>query len=79
MFNRIKFLYFAQVPIDLSEEDSFGTYSKLMLKYFLAEGVVCHHDIFLAGGDTSAETLLRVSTETYDDSVCYRKSFRNSF
>lgn len=34
-----------------SEEDSSGSLDKTLLKYFLAEGVVCKNDIFLASQD----------------------------
>uniref|UniRef100_UPI00358F8723 elongator complex protein 4 isoform X2 n=1 Tax=Myxine glutinosa TaxID=7769 RepID=UPI00358F8723 len=35
----------------LIEEDAFGNYSRVLLKYFLAEGVVSHHGLFVASVD----------------------------
>ena len=37
--------------IFFSEEDVTGTVAKTLLKYFLAEGVICNNDIFLASQD----------------------------
>ncbi|KAJ1525996.1 hypothetical protein ONE63_009175 [Megalurothrips usitatus] len=43
----------------LIEEDVFGTFSKLMLKYFLAEGIACEHPSFLASLDTIPKSLMK--------------------
>lgn len=43
----------------LIEEDIFGTFSKLMLKYFLAEGVACDHPLFLASRDVVPKSLMK--------------------
>ncbi|XP_054719326.1 elongator complex protein 4-like [Uloborus diversus] len=45
--------------ICLIEEDHYNTYSSLLLKYFLAEGIICNHSIFLASGDKDPEKLLK--------------------
>ncbi|KAL3279232.1 hypothetical protein HHI36_016745 [Cryptolaemus montrouzieri] len=37
----------------------YGTYAKTMLKYFIAEGVVCKHSIFLASQDSSPHEVIR--------------------
>lgn len=33
------------------EEDVLGNYSRVLCKYFLAEGVVCNHALFIASAD----------------------------
>ncbi|XP_013185728.1 elongator complex protein 4 [Amyelois transitella] len=33
------------------EEDVLGNYSRVLTKYFLAEGIVCKHDLFIASAD----------------------------
>ncbi len=48
------------VVLNFSDEDAYGSYSKLLLKYFMAEGVVNGHELFLASGDTSPEEFLQV-------------------
>ncbi|KAG1678355.1 Elongator complex protein 4 [Nymphon striatum] len=45
--------------IFLIEEDSCGKYSKLLLKYFLAEGIVCENDLFIASSDNSPSQLVK--------------------
>ena len=54
MIYRIKTSLFA-------EEDKYGSYGHLLLKYFLAEGVMCNHSLFLASADTSTEHILKVN------------------
>ncbi|XP_034946631.1 elongator complex protein 4 [Chelonus insularis] len=44
--------------IILIEEDLYGFYSKAMLKYFLAEGCVASHELFVASQDISPEKLV---------------------
>ncbi|KAE8606801.1 hypothetical protein XENTR_v10010872 [Xenopus tropicalis] len=42
----------------LIEEDTYGTYSHLLLKYFLAEGVISGHEVFVASAnDDPTDTL----------------------
>ncbi|XP_034239962.1 elongator complex protein 4 [Thrips palmi] len=43
----------------LIEEDVFGTFAKLMLKYFLAEGAACDHPLFLASRDIVPKSLMK--------------------
>jgi len=43
------------------EEDLFGVYGKLLLKYWSAEGVVCGHEIFLSSADINPAAILQVS------------------
>ncbi|KFM82625.1 Elongator complex protein 4, partial [Stegodyphus mimosarum] len=45
--------------ICLIEEDQYNTYSNLLLKYFLAEGIVNQHSVLLAGGDESPQKILQ--------------------
>ncbi|XP_068117226.1 elongator complex protein 4 [Hyperolius riggenbachi] len=41
------------------EEDTYSTYSNLLLKYFLAEGVVSGHEVFIASASDNPQTLLK--------------------
>nr|XP_033784172.1 elongator complex protein 4 [Geotrypetes seraphini] len=43
----------------LIEEDKYNMYSNLLLKYFLAEGVVCHHDLFVASAEEDPSIILQ--------------------
>ncbi|XP_065539337.1 elongator complex protein 4 isoform X3 [Lathamus discolor] len=43
----------------LSEEDKYGLYSNLLFKYFLAEGVVCGHDLFVASAKEHPDNILK--------------------
>ncbi|XP_041891456.1 elongator complex protein 4 isoform X6 [Corvus kubaryi] len=43
----------------LLEEDKYGLYSKLLFKYFLAEGVVCGHDLFIASAREHPDNILK--------------------
>ncbi|XP_045461469.1 putative elongator complex protein 4 [Harmonia axyridis] len=45
--------------VALIEEDLYGAYAKVMLKYFVAEGVVSNHSIFLASQDESPHEVIR--------------------
>jgi len=40
------------------EEDKYGTYAKLLIKYFLAEGIVSGHSLIIASQDYDCETLV---------------------
>ncbi|XP_011298792.1 elongator complex protein 4 [Fopius arisanus] len=42
----------------LIEEDTYGNYGKIVLKYFLAEGAVVSHSLFVASQDTKPEQLI---------------------
>ncbi|XP_047023046.1 elongator complex protein 4 [Helicoverpa zea] len=41
------------------EEDVLANYSKILLKYFLAEGVACKHDILIASADDNPENIAK--------------------
>ncbi|KAK3792492.1 hypothetical protein RRG08_057144 [Elysia crispata] len=43
----------------LLEEDIYGTYTRLMLKYYLAEAVLTKQSIFISSADESTEKLLK--------------------
>ncbi|XP_075019368.1 elongator complex protein 4 isoform X3 [Calonectris borealis] len=43
----------------LIEEDKYGLYSNLLFKYFLAEGVVCGHDLFVASAKEHPDNILK--------------------
>ncbi|XP_049767588.1 elongator complex protein 4 [Schistocerca cancellata] len=42
----------------LVEEDKYGTFSKFIMKYFLAEGVVCGHSVIAASQDVDPEAVV---------------------
>jgi len=48
--------------LKFSEEDTFGSYSRLLLKYFLSEGIMCAHALFLASASERPEDTLKVLT-----------------
>ena len=48
-----------------TEEDTFGSYSRLLLKYFLSEGVMCGHALFVASASEKGEDVLKVDTTIY--------------
>uniref|UniRef100_A0A8V5FL01 Elongator complex protein 4 n=1 Tax=Melopsittacus undulatus TaxID=13146 RepID=A0A8V5FL01_MELUD len=43
----------------LIEEDKYALYSNLLFKYFLAEGVVCGHDLFVASAKEHPDNILK--------------------
>ncbi|KAJ8911957.1 hypothetical protein NQ315_012768 [Exocentrus adspersus] len=43
----------------LIEEDFHGLYSKILLKYFLAEGIVTSHSTFVASQDTNPSSIVK--------------------
>ncbi|XP_029438993.1 elongator complex protein 4 isoform X2 [Rhinatrema bivittatum] len=43
----------------LIEEDKYNKYSHLLLKYFLAEGVVCGHDLFVASAEEDPNDIVK--------------------
>ncbi|XP_053304841.1 elongator complex protein 4 [Spea bombifrons] len=43
----------------LIEEDTFSTYSNIILKYFLAEGVVNGHELYVASSDEDPNDILK--------------------
>ncbi|NWS20515.1 ELP4 protein, partial [Pachyramphus minor] len=42
-----------------TEEDKYGLYSNLLFKYFLAEGIVCGHDLFVASAKEHPDNILK--------------------
>lgn len=42
------------------EEDRYDSYSRMILKYFLAEGVVCRHELFVSAAQESPDNILQV-------------------
>ena len=53
------------------EEDAFGQYSRLLLKYFLAEGVMCGHSLLLASASEEPPGILKVKAQQYNDDVMH--------
>ncbi len=58
-------------PPPPAEEDVHGSYSRLLLKYFLSEGVMCGHDLLLASASERPVDVLKVG-----DYRCERFSIR---
>ncbi|XP_018618653.1 elongator complex protein 4 isoform X1 [Scleropages formosus] len=55
----------------LIEEDKYDSYSRMLLKYFLAEGVVCGHSLFLGSArDPPEEILQELPAPVLDDIGC---------
>ena len=44
-----------------SEEDVYGSYARILCKYFLAEGIVSQHAVHVSSADRSPAGILRVS------------------
>lgn len=44
--------------IRFSEEDVLGNYSRVMIKYFLAEGVACKHALLVASGEENPRNIV---------------------
>ncbi|XP_035660317.1 elongator complex protein 4-like [Branchiostoma floridae] len=42
----------------LVEEDSFGSYARLLMKYFMAEGIMTHHPLLLSSAELHPKQLL---------------------
>ncbi|KAM9147807.1 elongator complex protein 4 isoform 2-T2 [Pangshura tecta] len=52
----------------LIEEDKYGIYSNLLFKYFLAEGIVCGHNLFVASAkEDPADILKELPAPLFDD------------
>lgn len=44
-----------------TECDVLGSYSRVLTKYFIAEGVVCKHDLLLFSADENPEAMVRTT------------------
>ncbi|NXJ34722.1 ELP4 protein, partial [Ciconia maguari] len=53
-----------------TEEDKYGLYSSLLFKYFLAEGVVCGHDLFVASAKEHPDNILKELPARLLDDTC---------
>ncbi|KAJ7384443.1 Elongator subunit elp4 [Desmophyllum pertusum] len=49
------------------EEDTYGSYARQLSKYFLAEGVVSGHAVFLASAEPEPNNMLKDLPEQTDD------------
>lgn len=62
-----------------SEEDFHGAYSKIMLKYFLAEGIISQHSTLIASQDVNPSTIVSrdfyFHQKIYINTVIYIPSF----
>ena len=52
------------INLIFTEEDTYGSYGKLLLRYYIAEGVINKHDIFFASADCKPESILQVCETT---------------
>lgn len=52
------------VSVSLLEEDRYDSYSRMILKYFLAEGVLCRHELFVATAQDNPDDILQVGDGT---------------
>ncbi|KAL4641992.1 elongator complex protein 4 isoform X2 [Arapaima gigas] len=58
----------SQCLFSLPEEDKYDSYSRMLLKYFLAEGVVCGHSLFVGSAcDPPEEILQELPAPVLDD------------
>uniref|UniRef100_A0A672FKW5 Elongator complex protein 4 n=1 Tax=Salarias fasciatus TaxID=181472 RepID=A0A672FKW5_SALFA len=57
----------------LIEEDRYDSYSRMILKYFLAEGVVCQHKLFVASAQDNPEDILQELPSPILDDVAIPK------
>lgn len=57
----------------LIEEDRYDSFSWMILKYFLAEGVVCQHELFLASAQDSPDDILQELPSPIMDDVAIPK------
>uniref|UniRef100_A0A8C0XXD3 Elongator complex protein 4 n=1 Tax=Cyprinus carpio carpio TaxID=630221 RepID=A0A8C0XXD3_CYPCA len=57
----------------LVEEDRYDSYSRMLLKYFLAEGVVCGHELFLASARDHPDDIMQELPSPIVDDVAGMK------
>ncbi|XP_028299133.1 elongator complex protein 4 [Gouania willdenowi] len=57
----------------LIEEDLYDSYSRMILKYFLAEGVVCRHELFVAAAQDNPNDILQELPAPILDDVAFPK------
>ncbi|XP_078346504.1 elongator complex protein 4-like isoform X2 [Oculina patagonica] len=60
------------------EEDSYGSYARQLSKYFLAEGVVSGHAIFLASAEPEPSNMLKDLPQQTDDKTENKTSVSNT-
>lgn len=46
--------------MSFAEEDRYDSYSRMLLKYFLSEGVICGHELFVASAQDHPDEILQV-------------------
>uniref|UniRef100_A0A4W6CFP2 Elongator complex protein 4 n=1 Tax=Lates calcarifer TaxID=8187 RepID=A0A4W6CFP2_LATCA len=56
-----------------TEEDRYDSYSRMILKYFLAEGVVCRHELFVAAAQDNPDDILQELPAPILDDVAIHK------
>ncbi|XP_070549538.1 elongator complex protein 4-like isoform X1 [Ptychodera flava] len=53
----------------LVEEDKYRSYADLLVKYFVAEGIISNHEIFLAAADKDPEKIIKDLPHPLDDDL----------
>jgi len=65
-------MFIISVSYVFSEEDRYNSYSHMVLKYFMAEGVLCGHELFLASAQDQPDDILQVSiTQGQSAKICH--------
>ncbi|XP_056134929.1 elongator complex protein 4 [Lampris incognitus] len=59
----------------LIEEDRYDSYSHMIFKYFLAEGVVCGHELFVASAQENPDDILQELPAPILDDIASHKTF----
>ncbi|XP_047219205.1 elongator complex protein 4 isoform X3 [Girardinichthys multiradiatus] len=60
------------------EEDRYDSYSRMILKYFLAEGVVCRHELFVATAQDTPDDILQELPAPILDDIAVPKPVEHS-
>ena len=55
----------------ISEEDIFGSYSSLLARYYVAEGVMCGHNLLVASAAQPPATMLQVRGEKLSEGFLF--------
>ncbi|KAM7406242.1 hypothetical protein PAMP_000630 [Pampus punctatissimus] len=66
-------LEYLGIQWDRSEEDRYDSYARMILKYFLAEGVVCRHELFVAAVQDNPVDILQELPDPILDDIAIHK------
>lgn len=62
--------FYLTSPLSFVEEDRYDSYSRMILKYFLAEGVVCRHELFVAAAQDNPDDIIQVRGGVIYSVIC---------